>query len=124
MDLQIFVAAMHDENADAGFYINTGIFARTAREYAEKNRVFLYDRLTLPLLVNEAHPLQINVSQTSVICPECGALTSMKILDEPTTGACINGHPMINKTVRSDLRIFSTNGTPYCERCGSPMKII
>lgn len=29
-DLQIFVAAMKEENAEAGFYINTGRFAKTA----------------------------------------------------------------------------------------------
>jgi len=38
-DMQIFVAAMKEENADAGFYINTGRFAKTAIEYAAKEKL-------------------------------------------------------------------------------------
>src|SRR5258708_37021838 len=50
-DLQILVAAMQDEDADAGFYVNTGTFTRTAIIYAAKNSITLYDKSRLPTLV-------------------------------------------------------------------------
>jgi restriction endonuclease Mrr len=37
---------MKEEKAEAGFYINTGWFAKTAVEYAEQNQIDLYDGST------------------------------------------------------------------------------
>jgi hypothetical protein len=123
-DVQVFVAAMQDEKADGGFYVNTGIFTRTATEYAAKNRIDLYDRFALPHLVNQAYPVSTDASSASVMCLECGAVTSMPVLDHPVTGVCSNGHSVSSKIVKADFRIASSSDVPYCDRCGSPMRMV
>jgi ssDNA-binding Zn-finger/Zn-ribbon topoisomerase 1 len=120
-DLQIFFAAMHSENAKEGFYINTGRFARTAWDFAEKNNILLYDRYRLPNLVNQAYPTPLNVSEARVLCIECGAISRMPVGAEPARGFCVNDHPMISNVTKADLRIFSGD-VPSCRRCGSAMR--
>jgi restriction system protein len=84
-DLQVFAAAIQDEKADGGIYVNTGSFTSTAREYAQKNRIQLYDRNRLPHLVNQAYPTPIDISQARVMCLECGAELSLPWL----SGMCL-----------------------------------
>jgi HJR/Mrr/RecB family endonuclease len=123
-DLQIFAAAMHDVGADRGIYINTGVFTSTAKKYASVNQITLYDRNTLPQLVNEAYPTPVEVSDANVMCVECGAITRMPVVDLPTTGTCLNGHAMTSNVVKADLRVFSSTGIPNCEICGAPMRVV
>lgn len=123
-DLQIFVAAIGDEGAGGGFYINTGVFTRTAKEYAEKNGIQLYDHWRLPLLVNQAHANPGDFSKANVMCVECGEVTEMAVLNEPATCICINGHSITSNLVLTDLRVVCSSDAPYCDRCGSPMRII
>jgi hypothetical protein len=123
-DLQILVAAMHDEGAGRGIYVNTGIFTATAKKYAEKNEILLYDRNTLPQLINEAYPTPADVSHANVMCVECGAITPMSVCDLPATGVCRNGHALTSNVVKADLRVFSSTGIPNCEICGSPMRVV
>lgn len=122
-DIQIFVAAMQDEKADGGFYINTGIFTKTAREYAEKNSIVIYDRLRLPLLVNQVYPVPADITKADVMCPECGKVVSMPVGDAPVTGMCDNGHSLTSNITKDMLRVVSS-GVPLCDRCGSPMRIV
>jgi hypothetical protein len=121
-DLQIFIAAIQGKNAAKGFYVNTGIFTRTAREFAQKNRVVLHDRHNLPTLIAEAYPAGAEASQYRVICPECGDVVSMPLSDEPSTHWCVNGHSVPGNICKSDFRIFSSGDVPYCDECGSPMR--
>jgi restriction endonuclease/topoisomerase-like DNA binding C4 zinc finger protein len=121
-DLQIFVAAMHEEKADAGFYINTGVFARTVTDYAEKNRITIYDRARFPLLVNQAYPQPGDFSTAKVTCFRCGSIISMPVRDVPTTDECPNGHPVTSDIYKRDLGFFTS--IPDCVKCGSPMKIV
>jgi hypothetical protein len=123
-EVQVFVAAMQDEKADGGFYINTGKFTRTAKEYAGINRIELYDRLALPLLVNQAYPVPADASHTKVMCLECGAVALIPVLEQPVSGICSNGHSVSSNIVMTDLRVFSSAEVPYCDRCGSPMRIV
>ena len=95
-DLQIFVAAMKEENAEAGFYINTGRFAKTAIEYAAQNQIDLYDGKRFPALVNAAFPIKEEISTTKVMCLECGTLLTLPIRDAPTSGVCENEHTVTN----------------------------
>lgn len=122
-DVQIFVAAMQDETADGGFYITTGTFARTAREYAAKNGIDIYDRVRLPLLVNQAYPVPTDISKADVLCLECGSLVSLAVADTPVSGTCVNGHSVTSNITKADLRIVSSTDIPYCD-CGLPMRIV
>jgi ssDNA-binding Zn-finger/Zn-ribbon topoisomerase 1 len=123
-DLQIFAAAIQDEKADGGIYVNTGSFTSTAKEYAKRNRILLYDRNRLPHLVNQAYPTPIDISQAKVMCGKCGAITPMIVGDVPTTGRCMNGHVVTGNVVKADLRVFSSTGIPNCEICAAPMRVV
>ena len=122
-DLQIFYAAMMDEKADGGIYINTGIFASTAAKYAEGKGILLYDRSRLPILVNQAFPMAADTSQAKVVCLECGALTALPVGDERAVAKCARGHIVTSNIVRADFR-FVPLTPPNCDRCGSPMRSV
>ena len=123
-DVQIFVAAMHDEGATEGFYVNTGTFTSTAKEYAFKNHVTPYDRHTFASLVNEAYPVSEDSSKAATVCLQCGAIVDLPVDSAPVTGSCPSGHVVKSTITRSDLRIFTPTGVPYCEKCGSAMRIV
>jgi ssDNA-binding Zn-finger/Zn-ribbon topoisomerase 1 len=134
-DLQSFVAAMKEENAEAGFYINTGRFAKTAVEYAAQNQIDLYDADRFPVLVNTAYPVREEISTAKVMCLECGVIVSLPVGETPTSGLCENGH-----TVTNDIVIAQMLSTPLgflqllsgrpslpdivCARCGSKMRVV
>lgn len=121
-DVQILVAAMHDVKGDGGFFITTGVFSRTAREYASKYPIELYDRVRLPSLVHQAYPVKQDFSHARVMCPECGSIELMPIGETPRVGTCANGHRITNEIIKTDMKIFSTSEVPYCDRCGIPMR--
>jgi hypothetical protein len=123
-DVQIFLAAMHDEKADAGFYVNTGIFTKSAIEYAAKNRITVYDRLTIPLLVNEAYPSAVDASGASTVCLECGSLTVLPVGESQFVGQCTKGHSITNTITLTDLRVINSAEAPTCDKCGTPMRIV
>jgi len=100
-DLQIFVAAMKEENADAGFYINTGRFAKTAIEYAAKENIDLYDSERFPVLVNAAFPVREDISRVKVMCLECGTTLTLPVGETPTSGTCENGHAVTTLHVQA-----------------------
>ena len=134
-DLQIFVAAMKEENAVAGFYINTGRFAKTAIEYAAKENIDLYDSERFPVLVNAAFPNREDISSAKVMCLECGVVLTLPVGETPTSGACENGHTVTNEITTARLLIASLaplpalSGPPslpdvICDRCGSKMRVV
>lgn len=134
-DLQIFVAAMKEEKAEAGFYINTGRFAKTAIEYAAQNQIELYDADRFKGLVNAAFPVMEEISRAKVMCPECGDVTSAIIGESATTAVCANGHTVTNDITVQTLisspyaRLPSMFGPPklsdaFCERCHSAMRVV
>ena len=121
--MQIFAAAMHDESADGGFYVTTGVFAKTAVEYAARNRIDTYDRSRLPFLVNQAYPVPLDISKADSMCLECGSVVLLPVADTPASGTCRNGHPVTSSITTADLHIVSSTDNPYCE-CGAPMRIV
>lgn len=134
-DLQVFVAAMKEENAHGGFYINTGRFANTVAEYAEQNQIDIYDGTTFPTLVNSAFPVKEDVSSASVMCAECGDVLRLPIGEVPTAGKCANGHSVTNDitTTRVASARFAClpviSGPPsrpalVCDQCGSTMRLV
>lgn len=134
-DLQIFVAAMKEENADAGFYINTGRFTKTAIEYAAKERIDLYDSDRFPVLVNAAFPAREDISSVKVMCLECGSTVTLPVGETPTSGNCENGHTLTNNITLSRLLTASfaplplLSGRPtlpdvICDRCHSTMRLV
>lgn len=119
-DLQIFVAAMKEENAHGGFYINTGRFARTAEDYAAQNQIELYDRERLPGLVGRAYTRMDDLT-VSAMCLECGDVKQLSVAS--VTGTCGNGHQIRNDLTAEILRRLSFAPESVCDRCGSEMRL-
>jgi len=123
-DLQIFMAAMLEEKADEGFYINTGLFSTTAYKYAEKNRITLYNRATFPDLVSQAYPKSVAALRTKVMCLECGSIILAPVaVSQSVSSQCPNGHLVAMNIGRMDLNNIPPEA-PTCDRCGSPMRLL
>ena len=124
-DMMKFVAAMHDEGAVGGFFVNTGRYSPGAKKYADQHSVIAYDRHTFASLVLQAYPVKIESTMADTMCPECGAVVRLEVREVQTTAPCPNGHAVLNSVTRADLRVFTPNGdVPYCEKCGSAMRIV
>jgi restriction system protein len=133
-DLQIFVAAMKEENAEAGFYINLGRFAKTAAEYAEQNQIDLYDGERFPILVNAAFPVKEEISTAKAMCLECGVVLTLAIAEAPTSSICDHGHTVINditvaRLLSAPFAPLALSGPPtlsvvICKRCQSKMRVV
>ncbi len=122
-DLQKFFAAMHDESAVAGFYVNTGVFSRQAIEYAKKWPVTLYDRRAFPSLVAEAYPVPESARLAKTMCLKCGESVELPVQESKTSSWCPAGHTVESTISLADLGVF-TPGVSYCKKCGSPMQIV
>jgi HJR/Mrr/RecB family endonuclease len=120
-DLQILVAAMLEEKAAGGIYVNTGRFTETAVAYALQNRIDLYDRNRLPALVNKAYGVPVGATRADVMCPECGQIHSLAL---GTTGTCRNGHRIANNLRMEDMSVLGSLEPPRCKKCGREMKVV
>ena len=127
-DIQKFVAAMYDEAATGGFYVNTGIFSSDAKKYAASHDVRVYDRFTFPSLVIQAYPVTEDATSAKTMCLECGGVVELAVEDFPVSAVCPNGHTVSGTIKRMDLvvstagttlRVITPNGIPHCEKCGS-----
>lgn len=124
-DIQKFVAAMVDERASGGFYVNTGRYSPAAKKYAEGHNVVIYDRHTFPSLVLQAYPVAEDSKTAATMCIECGEVVSILVSDQIVTARCALGHEVSNTITLGNLRVFKPNSTtPYCEACGSPMRVV
>jgi hypothetical protein len=134
-DLQIFVAAMKEEDAEAGFYINTGRFASTVPEYAAANQIALYDRDRFAALVNSAFPEIEAACSVKVMCHECGVVVDLPLDATPTSGTCPNNHQVTNDITLPRLAnapfvpVAVMSGPPSlpeptCQRCGGKMRVV
>ncbi|MBZ5609431.1 MAG: restriction endonuclease [Acidobacteriia bacterium] len=123
-DLQILFAAMHAEGAAGGFCVTTGSFTSTAKEYAAAVNITLYDWSRLAFLVNEAYPESADFSEASVMCRECGLVTTVPVDVLPASAQCRNGHAVTSNIVIADFRILAEAEVPYCETCGAPMRLV
>lgn len=123
-ELQIFVAAMKEENAERGFYVNTGRFASTADEYAIQQNIELYDRANFPDLVNRAYPLREDVLNANVMCRECGQVRVLPVDDGATTSVCPSGHTIANDITKEMIRRSSFATHAKCNLRGAEMRLV
>jgi hypothetical protein len=124
-DIQKFVAAMHDEKAAGGFYVNTGRFSPEATKYAKAHAIVTYDRHTFASLVLQAYPVKGDAQTAATMCLDCGLVVSINIGDSPVSTQCPEGHTVTNTITPADLRVFKPSGAvPYCELCGAAMRVV
>ena len=122
-EIQKFVAAMHDEEAVGGFYVNTGNFTLGAKKYAEDHDIHWYDAFTFPELVLQAYQIPKDATSAKTMCLECGAVVDVLIADLTAATICPKGHNVRSTIKTSDL-MATSNGTPHCEKCGSLMRVV
>lgn len=113
-DLQIFFAAMQGDKAGKGFYVNTGRFASTAKEYAKANNIELIGIDKLVEMMGEVFPNTNNENiSMSVMCIECGDIVKFSLEKSETEKSCTNKHN-INLLTQKE----------YCDKCGKEMNEI
>jgi hypothetical protein len=123
-DLQVLIAAMHDEGADGAFFVSTGRFARTATVYAKENDIRIYDGDHLPILVNSALGEQQS-TRAKVMCQSCGEIVTFDIFNPRNVhGICGQEHPVMCNIKPSDLKVAVTLETPVCPVHKLPMKMV
>jgi HJR/Mrr/RecB family endonuclease len=121
-ELQILLAAMMDEGADGAIFVTTGSFTSDAIEYARSKKLKLYDRESLPLLVNNAYgtPEQLDAK---TMCLSCGEILIQRVTNSINEAICLQGHRVV-----CDLTISSLNQTSPSERsctlCSFPMRVV
>jgi Restriction endonuclease/Topoisomerase DNA binding C4 zinc finger len=121
--LSILFAAMHDEKADGAYFITTGRFTSGAIEYGRRKQIELYDRASLPTLINRAYGLPNSLSRAKVICEICGSTVHVEVLPlGSNTGYCHLGHAVTCDFDQSWLRPLGK--AARCMRCNSPMRLI
>ena len=123
-ELQIFVAAMKEEHAERGFYVNTGRFANTAHKYAALENIELYDRANFAELVNRAYPVREDALKALVMCLECGETRVLPVTDSSTSGTCPSGHPIANDITIEVIRRSSFAIPTKCELCGAQLRLV
>ncbi len=124
-DMQILIAAMHDEGADGAFFVSTGRFARTATVYAKENGIRIYDGDHLPILVNSAFGNQQLAARAKVMCQSCGEIVTFDVFNPRNAqGVCGQGHQVICNITPPDLKVAVTLETPFCPAHKIPMKMV
>ncbi len=124
-DLQILIAAMHDEGADGAFFVSTGRFARTAVEYAMENKITIYDGDHLSILVNDAFGNKLTIPEAKVMCQVCGEIVTFDIFSGNTIQKnCMNLHDVTCNIDLADLKVATTIETPFCPNCKVPMRMV
>jgi ssDNA-binding Zn-finger/Zn-ribbon topoisomerase 1 len=124
-DLQILLAAMHDEAADGAFFISTGRFSATAIKYGRANGIELYDHTHLPILINRAYGPSAALPPAQVICPKCGAIVLVEIAANGYNQVtCPQSHIVASNICLSDLSVAVPLDTPACPKCSAPMKMV
>jgi ssDNA-binding Zn-finger/Zn-ribbon topoisomerase 1 len=121
-ELQILLAAMMDEQADGAIFVTTGSFTSDALEYARNKKMKLYDRKSLPFLINEAYGTPAELF-AKTMCLSCGDIVVQQVLEKAIESTCSQGHNVV-----CSVTIGLLNGTlspvRTCSLCSAPMKII
>jgi hypothetical protein len=124
-DLQVLLAAMHDEGADGAFFVTTGQFARTAIEYARENDIKIYDGDHLPILINQAFTSDSPLPKALVMCERCGEVVHFDIFSGILSDqVCSKLHVVICNLKLSDLTVATTLGIPVCPNHRLPMLLV
>lgn len=130
-DLQILLAAMHDEKADEAIFVSTGRFTAPAVAYALENQIEYYDRDTFADLVNKAYGGTKPYQNARTLCMECGRERSIRLRKNgPATGTCnvtVRGVREKHKTYTtidlSQLRYPDLDlDAPWCQTHNVPMR--
>jgi len=124
-DLQILLAAMHDEKADGAVFISTGRFSANAIEYGRLNGIELYDHAHLPILVNRAYGPSAEMPPAKVMCTQCGGIVAIDVVPGGYKQSRCPAYHLVTSNIRlDDLSVVFSLETPACPKCNSSMRIV
>lgn len=88
-ELQILYAAIKEERAFGGYFVTTGRFTETAREYVKGKKIELIDRPEIARLYAQLpEALRDPRATHQALCAECGKLQHRSALDPPICAHC------------------------------------
>jgi len=99
-DIQRFFAAMDDEGAVMGHFVNTGRFSEQAIEYAIKRNIETIDMSQLVELMRKAYPENQTPTRYLLACPVCGETVAFGLHESEERKICSNGHTVENTPLK------------------------
>ena len=92
-DLQIFHSAMTEEAAAGGFFVTTGKFGKTTKEFARDKKIELIDENRLIEMMRRYMPYDSREADTfRVMCEECGIIVERRLSRPQKIVRCVQGH--------------------------------
>ena len=92
-DLQILHSAMTEEAAAGGFFVTTGKFAKTAKEFVEGKKIELVDAQHLVELMRHYMPYDSQeADRFRVMCEKCGNIVKRRLSRPEEIVRCVQGH--------------------------------
>ena len=107
-DLQILHSAMTEEAAAGGFFVTTGKFAKTAKEFVKGKKIELVDEKRLAELMRRYMPYDgQEADRFRVMCEECENIVKRRLSRPKEIVRCMQGHEVSsNLTVKMLLRML------------------
>jgi len=123
--LQKFWAAMQEEKAVKGLFINTGTFASTAYEYAKKSRIELIDMEGLLKLTKKAYgKLEMQPKTQAIeVIPEVKQEIKHKELAIGTRTYSSQHKQCVTRPITPDIDVKESERSSFlrCPRCGEEL---
>ncbi|MCB8818142.1 restriction endonuclease [Desulfosporosinus shakirovi] len=121
---QKLFAAMVEENAEKGIFVNTGIFTKTAYEYGKENNIELVDMNELLSLMKQAYPERSDGDNAMLICHQCGEKVSFSLSNNEFEKRCSKGHVVVNDISYQQISPTLLTSDNNCPRCGRRLRRI
>lgn len=123
-EIQKFFAAIHEEQAEGGFFVTTAGFSAPAREYAAQVGIELVPGIELLKLIASVNNAKGDDSDSyTLLCTECGEPVRFSLDGDVRSRTCRNGHRVTNSLRTEILYRRLSSQKPLCEKCGSEMQI-
>ena len=92
-DLQIFHSAMTEAEASGGFFVTTGKFGKTAKEFVRGKKIEPIDEKHLAEIMRRYMPYDSERSDKfRVMCTECGDIVERRLSRPQEIVCCARGH--------------------------------
>lgn len=125
-DLQILLAAKHDESADIAIFVSTGRFSADALAYARENDIIVCDKNTLPDFINAAYGAKESLAYAKTVCLDCGKERKVRLKSTGISAAKCSNDPKHNlhTTITPDHLKYPNLDldAPWCPTDQVPMR--
>ena len=104
-DLQVFHSAITEEEAAGGFFVSTGRFGATAREFVEGKIIELIDETGMVDLMMTYMPYNADeIDAYRAMCTECGSIIERRLSRPEQTIYCLYNHKVEPSIMEEDVR--------------------